>query len=180
MSRTRRFIDNARWLSVINLSQSILALAVSIVLARTILPGAFGKFAYMLALAEGLSLLTGFGINTSILQNNRHPDREFRNTGFFLSIALVLGYTVVALPVGLLLVPELIYPYLLVVAGKAVFMGSGVHGVLLQKDFKFKYFSLIQFGAFLVTGSHHIGRRIVLFWRFIRLVVIKLIKLTNV
>ncbi len=48
-NRTRRFVASARWLAAINITRSILMLTVGIVLARLILPGVFGEFAYLLA-----------------------------------------------------------------------------------------------------------------------------------
>jgi O-antigen/teichoic acid export membrane protein len=153
INRTRRFLSSARWLSAINVIQAVLLLAVSIVLARSILPEVFGRFAYLLAVVEGLSLVTGFGVNTSILQNTAHPPREFQNTGFALAVLLILGYTVIAAVVGALLVPGLIFLYLLLVFGKAFFMLAGVHGILLQKDYRFRNFSLIQFGAFVASSA---------------------------
>jgi PST family polysaccharide transporter len=153
INRTRRFLSSARWLSAINIIQAVLLLAVSIVLARSILPDVFGRFAYLLALTEGLSLVTGFGVNTSILQNRAHPQREFQNTGFALTVLLVLGYMLVSAAVGALLVPGLIFPYLLLVFGKAFSMLAGVHGILLQKHYRFRNFSLIQFGAFVASSA---------------------------
>jgi O-antigen/teichoic acid export membrane protein len=157
INRTRRFLSSARWLSAINVIQAVLLLAVSIVLARSILPEVFGRFAYLLAVAEGLSLVTGFGVNTSILQNRAYPPREFQNTGFALAALLVLGYVLIAAVAGALLVPGLIFPYLLLVSGKAFSMLAGVHGILLQKEYRFRNFGLIQFGAFVASSAVAIG-----------------------
>lgn len=153
INRTRRFLSSARWLSAVNITQAVLLLAVSIVLARSILPAVFGSFAYMLALAEGLSLVTGFGVNTSILQNRAHPPDRFQNTGFALTVLLVLAYLLIAAAVGALLVPSLIFPYLLLVFGKACSMLAGVHAILLQKHYRFRNFSLIQLGAFVASSA---------------------------
>jgi PST family polysaccharide transporter len=153
IDRTRRFLSSAGWLSAINITQAVFLLAVSIVLARSILPDVFGRFAYLLALAEGLSLVTGFGVNTSILQNKSHPPIAFQNTGFALTVLLVFGYLLVSAAAGALLVPGQFFPYLLLVCGKAVSMLAGVHGILLQKDYRFRNFSLIQFGAFLFSSA---------------------------
>ena len=57
INRTRRFLSSARWLSAINVIQAVLLLAVSIVLARSILPEVFGRFAYLLAVRARSSLL---------------------------------------------------------------------------------------------------------------------------
>jgi len=134
IDRTRRFLSSAGWLSAINIPQVVLLLAVSIVLARSILPDVFGVFAFLLALAEGLSPVTGFGVNTSILQNRFHPPLHPQDTGFALNGLLVFGYLMISAAAGLLLVPGPFFPYLLLVCGKAVFMLAGVHTILLQKD----------------------------------------------
>lgn len=148
-----KFIASATSMWFVNAMQSVLMLAVGIILARSVVPQAFGEFAYMLAIVEGLSLMIGFGINTSILQDTEHSAIGFPNTGFFLATLLVGGYSLVSAAVGWLFVPETLSAYLLIMSGKSVFMLSGVHGLLLQKDFKFGIFSIVQFVSFLVSSA---------------------------
>jgi O-antigen/teichoic acid export membrane protein len=148
-----RFLSSAKWLSALNLLQTIFRFAVGIVLARLILPGAFGEYAFMLALVEGMTVIIGFGINTSIIQNDRYPAAPFQNSGFFVAAGLTLGYASVATAAGWLFLRHLFYPYLLILIAKVVFMLSGVHAVVLQKQFQFKAYSLIQFVSFLVSSA---------------------------
>ncbi len=149
----KSFLISARWIFVVHLTKTILQFALSIVFARLILPEAFGKFAYMLAMVEGLSIVTGCGINTSILQNQKYNENEFQNTGFFFVLALIFIYGLVASVAGFVVISGNTAFYLLILLGKVVFMLSAVHSIVLQKNYQFKNYSLILFISFLVSST---------------------------
>lgn len=147
-----KFLVSAKWIFGVQVSQTILQFVLGMVLARLIMPNTFGEFSYMLALVEGMTVITGFGVNTSILQNREYPDQEFQSTGFLFAFVLILMYGLVAGVVGFFVVSKNLIFYLCILLGKLVFMFSGVHGILLQKSYKFKIYNLIQFSAFLVSS----------------------------
>ncbi len=149
----RKVLSSAKWLSALSVLQTIVRFGVGIVLARLIPPGAFGEYAFMLALVEGMTIVIGFGINTSIIQNDRHAAAPFQNSGFFVAAGLTFAYAAIATAAGRLFLPHLFYPYLIILAGKVVFMLSGVHAVVLQKHFQFRTYSLLQFVSFLVSSA---------------------------
>lgn len=149
----QRFLNSAKWILAVQVLQTVLQFIAGIVLARLILPEAFGELAYMIAVVEGASVITGIGINTSILQNKDLPQDKFQSTGFFLATLLVVLYGIIAGFIGLITIPTRIGWYLMILAAKTVFMFSGVHGILLQKDYKFQAFNLIQFGSFVFSTS---------------------------
>ena len=120
-----RFLSAAKWLSALNVLQTISRFGVGIVLARLIPPSAFGEYAFMLAIVEGMTIVIGFGINTSIIQNNRHREEPFQNSGFFTAAGLTFSYAAVATAAGWLFLPHLFYPYMLLLTGKIIFMLSG-------------------------------------------------------
>ena len=148
----KKFLISVKWTSILKIGQSILQFATSIVLARLISPDEFGRFVCILALIEGLALITGFGISTSILQNQKYPENEFQNTGFFLSIFLIITFCLVAGSLGFWLASENILFYLTILFGKCVFMLSGVHGILLQKEHRFKVYFGIEFIVFIISS----------------------------
>ena len=152
-SLASKFLSSAKWLSALNVLQTILRFAVGIVLARLIPPGAFGEYVFMLAIVEGMTIFIGFGINTSIIQNKKHPAAPFQNSGFFVAAGLIFTYAAIAAAAGWLFLPHLFYPYLILLTGKVVFMLSGVHAVILQKHYQFRTYSLLQFVSFLVSSA---------------------------
>lgn len=149
----KSFLGSAKWIFVVQVTQTILQFALGIVLARLILPETFGKFSYMLALVEGITIIIGFAPNTSILQNQEYPERDFQNTGFFFALMLILVYGLIASVVGLVVISENIAFYLCILCGKVVFMLSGVHGIVLQKNYQFKIYNIILFVSFLVSSA---------------------------
>lgn len=126
---------------------------VGIIMARLIMPTAFGHFGYMFALVEGLTLITGFGIITSIIQNQLYPEYEFQNVGFFFAVVVISVYLIVAIAVGLFSAIENVHLYFIMLLAKSFNMLSGVHGVSLQKEYKFKIDSIIRLFALVISST---------------------------
>lgn len=144
------FASSGKWLVATTVVSTCLQMAAGIILARLIEPYFFGEFLYLLAWSEGLTLLAGFGFNTSILQNELHPKEEFQNFGFWITLIPTVFYLGAGLTVSWLAgtrFPEL---FALMFLARAFSMSAGVHGLVLQRAFRFKAHSLLNlFGTVL-------------------------------
>ena len=158
------FFNSAKWIFLLNLINKGIGFFISILLARLILPKEFGSYYYLLACIETLTIFISIGINTSIIQNTKHPEDSFQQTGFLLSVVCVLFYMLLVYICGQWIIKINLAEYYLMAAAKSIFMFSGVHGIILQKGYKFRVYhqiiilsNLISYSAAIILAYKQFG-----------------------
>ncbi|MFC1585852.1 oligosaccharide flippase family protein [Fibrobacterota bacterium] len=141
------FLLSSKWIASFSILQNMIGFLFGIILARLLSPEIFGEFAIQLALVEMLTVITGIGINTSIIQNRKYDDEIFNQVGFTLSLWFLFIYNVLAVVFGIIFFRDKLQLFLLILLSKSIFMVCGVHSCLLRKSFRFKLTSFLDFFA---------------------------------
>ena len=122
----KSFLSSSKWIASISISQNVLSFLFGIILARLLTPEIFGEFATILATVEILSIITGIGINTSIIQNHQYDEVDFTQVGFSLSIWLLIIYASFSAIVGLFFFRQALFVFTLIVLFKILFLESSL------------------------------------------------------
>ena len=118
----KSFLSSSKWIASVSISQNVLSFLFGIILARLLTPEIFGEFATILATVEILSIITGIGINTSIIQNHQYDEVDFTQVGFSLSIWLLIIYASFSAIVGLFFFRQALFVFTLIVLFKILLL----------------------------------------------------------
>lgn len=139
-----KLINGMLWRGGSNLIIFFITFGGSIILARFILPGVFGQFAYFLAVVEMCTLVTAISTSSTVIQNKKWPDSELAGAGFSLSLIFIGIYALLACFVGWFLFKDNLAIYLFLLGAKVCEMSSGIHAALVIKTFKFRQQSKVD------------------------------------
>lgn len=105
VSLKRRSLRASAWAGGSHVAGQVIRLAGNLVLARLLVPDAFGLMAAVSTLIMGISLLSDIGTGTVVVQSQRGTDQDFLNTAWTLQVIKGIGVwvfcTLIALAIAL-------------------------------------------------------------------------------
>lgn len=163
LSLKRRSLRAGAWAGGSHVAGQVIRLAGNLVLARILVPDAFGLMAVVSTLIMGLGLLSDIGTGTVVVQSQRGTDLDFLNTawtlqvirgigiwvfGILISLAIALGQSQQWFGIGTVY-NEADLPLLLAVAafGMAINGLASINMKVAVRNLNLRTVSLIELGA---------------------------------
>lgn len=144
------------WTSLSFVTQNVMQTAISILLARILLPDAYGIVALASTTLTLIGMLRSIGAGPALIQN-KAPTEEMMSSVFWFNGAVGLVSTLILLalayPLGSMLAePRVVNVFLLLAPN--FFLGSltTVHGALLSRQRRYRLYALREIAATLLSG----------------------------
>ena len=151
-SLTTRLWSGGVWLGSANILEQVLRFARNIVLARLLVPEAFGTMAIVLSIASAVETFTEVGVREAIVQNPRGREGSLMNSAFWIAfsrtLCLYLFLFLTAPLVGRFYTNSQLVPLIRVAALSLLFTGLTSPGAYIaMKDMRFKRWAAIMHGG---------------------------------
>lgn len=153
----QKAVKGAGWLGVGQVASQAMSLCITGVLARLLLPEAFGLIGMVVVFTAFLELFQELGLSSALIQRQDTTEEQL-STVFFITVALGALLAALTAATGPLMAAFYKQPELTTIArllGLGFFIQSfvHVHGALLRKALDFRKLVLIRVSASLVGGA---------------------------
>jgi O-antigen/teichoic acid export membrane protein len=154
---TGRAVSGVLWSATSRLGQQLIQFGTSVVLARLLVPEAFGLVAEVLVFTNFAWVLVDFGFSAALIQRENLEERHI-TSAFWLNLAVGLFLTVATIAISPAVAAFYHQPRLgnltIAMSGAFVLGSLGiVQGTLLERDLNFHRLALITNSATLVAGA---------------------------
>lgn len=151
----QRVVEGFAWRGFVDVANQVLLVAFTAVLARLLTKADFGLVAMAMMAVHLVQTLTGIGIGSAIIQNQKVTEAQVSALFFFQMfvnfLMSLVGFLSAPLVAAFFKQPDLV-PVVRVMAWLILVNSLGFPNVILQKALRFRGFSILELGA-MVLGN---------------------------